>query len=99
MKKNKLISLLGLTATSALVLAACGSGNDGEKASSENKASGSGEEQVLNLIESAELPNMDSAKSTDVVSGTVLNNVNEGLYRQNPENELELGMAAEEPEV
>ncbi|WP_407389504.1 ABC transporter substrate-binding protein [Carnobacterium jeotgali] len=99
MKKNKLISLLGLTATSALVLAACAGGDDGEKASSESNASGSGEEQVLNLIESAELPNMDSAKSTDVVSGTVLNNVNEGLYRQNPENELELGMAAEEPEV
>ena len=98
MKKSKLVSLLGLTATSALVLAACG-GSDGETASTESKTSGSSEEQVLNLIESAELPNMDSAKSTDVVSGTVLNNVNEGLYRQNPENKLELGMAAEEPEV
>ncbi|SDQ50618.1 peptide ABC transporter substrate-binding protein [Carnobacterium viridans] len=98
MKKSKLVSLLGLTATSALVLAACG-GSDGETASTESKTSGSSEEQVLNLIESAELPNMDSAKSTDVVSGTVLNNVNEGLYRQNPENKLELGMAEEEPEV
>ncbi|MEK6189743.1 MAG: ABC transporter substrate-binding protein [Carnobacterium alterfunditum] len=98
MKKNKLLSLLGLTATSALVLAACGSG-DGDTANTESKASGSGEEQVLNIIESAELPNMDSAKTTDTVSGTVLNNVNEGLYRQNPENKLELGMAAEEPEI
>ncbi|WP_407372448.1 ABC transporter substrate-binding protein [Carnobacterium sp.] len=99
MKKSKLVSLLGLTATSALILAACG-GNDGETASSESSTAGtSSEEQVLNLIESAELPNMDSAKSTDVVSGTVLNNVNEGLYRQNPENKLELGMAEEEPEV
>lgn len=101
MKRNKLVSLLGLTATSALVLAACGGGSDGESASSESTSSGSAssEEQVLNLIESAELPNMDSAKTTDTVSGTVLNNVNEGLYRQNPDNELELGMAAEEPEV
>ncbi|MER2173566.1 MAG: peptide ABC transporter substrate-binding protein [Carnobacterium sp.] len=99
MKKSKLVSLLGLTATSALVLAACGGGSDGETANTESTTSGSSEEQVLNLIESAELPNMDSAKSTDVVSGTVLNNVNEGLYRQNPENKLELGMAAEEPEV
>jgi len=99
MKKSKLVSLLGLTATSALVLAACGGGNDGETASTESTNSGSSEEQVLNLIESAELPNMDSAKTTDTVSFTVLNNVNEGLYRQNPDNELELGMAAEEPEV
>lgn len=101
MKRSKLISLLGLTATSALVLAACGGGNDGETASSESNTSGSGsgEEQVLNLIESAELPNMDSAKTTDAVSFTVMNNVNEGLYRQTPENELELAMAEEEPEV
>lgn len=100
MKRNKLFNLLGLTATSALVLAACGSG-DGDTANNESQTSGSGsgEEQVLNLIESAELPNMDSAKTVDTVSGTVLNNVNEGLYRQNPENKLELGMAAEEPKV
>ena len=100
MNRNKLVSLLGLTATSALVLAACGGGSDGDTASTESSTAGSSsEEQVLNIIESAELPNMDSAKSTDVVSGTVLNNVNEGLYRQNPDNELELAMAAEEPEV
>lgn len=100
MNRNKLVSLLGLTATSALVLAACGGGSDGDTASTESSTAGSSsEEQVLNIIESAELPNMDSAKSTDVVSGTVLNNVNEGLYRQNPDNELELAMASEEPEV
>lgn len=61
MKKSKLLSLLGLTATSALVLAACG--GDGDTTDTGSQDSGSSEEQVLNLIESAELPNMDSAKN------------------------------------
>nr|WP_285836230.1 peptide ABC transporter substrate-binding protein [Carnobacterium inhibens] len=84
---------MGLSLASVSLLAACG-GDKEESATT----TGNGE-QVLNLIESAELPTMDSVLATDAVSFNVMNNVNEGLYRQGPDGELVLGMAAEEPEV
>ena len=101
MKRNKMLSLLGITATSALLLAACGGGADSEGASSSSKPADSDldKEQVLNLIESGEIPTMDSVLNTDVVGGNVMNNVFEGLYRQGLEGELVLGMLEEEPEV
>ena len=103
MKRNKMLSLLGITATSALLLAACGGGADSEGASSSSSSKPAGgdldKEQVLNLIESGEIPTMDSVLNTDVVGGNVMNNVFEGLYRQGLEGELVLGMLEEEPEV
>ncbi|MEG0749553.1 MAG: peptide ABC transporter substrate-binding protein [Carnobacterium sp.] len=101
MQKNKFLSLLGITATSALVLAACGgSGNSGgDSASSTASDAGLDKEQVLNLIESGEIPTMDSVLNTDVVGGNVMNNVFEGLYRQGLDGKLVLGMAEAEPET
>lgn len=100
MKNSKLARTLGLTLTSALLLAACGNGGSDSTGESNSEGSeGSNDEQVLHLIETAEIPSMDSTTSTDSVSNNVLNNVNEGLYRQGPENDLQLGMAAEEPTV
>ncbi|MCA9766653.1 MAG: peptide ABC transporter substrate-binding protein [Carnobacterium sp.] len=99
MKRNKMLSLLGITATSALLLAACGGGTDSEDASSKSSDSKMDKEQVLNLIESGEIPTMDSVLNTDVVGGNVMNNVFEGLYRQGLEGELVLGMLEAEPEV
>lgn len=92
MKKSKLAGLLGTVGISAIALAACGGGDSSQPSSGDGK-------QVLNLIESAELPTMDSVLATDSASFNVMNNVNEGLYRQGPDNKLVLGMAAEEPEV
>lgn len=90
-----------LLLASAFTLAACGA--DSAADSADSQASGSGTsaagEQVLNLVESAEIPTMDSSQATDTVAFTVLTNVNEGLYRQTLDGELELGMAAEEPTV
>ncbi|MEG0498242.1 MAG: peptide ABC transporter substrate-binding protein, partial [Carnobacterium sp.] len=101
MKRNKMLSLLGMTATSALLLAACGGGGNNEATSSSSKPADSDidKEQVLNLIESGEIPTMDSVLNTDVVGGNVMNNVFEGLYRQGLEGELVLGMLEEEPKV
>ena len=93
MEKKKYLQLMGLSLASVSLLAACG-GDKEESATT----TGNGE-QVLNLVESAELPTMDSVLATDAVSFNVMNNVNEGLYRQGPDGELVLGMAAEEPEV
>ena len=86
------------------MLAACGSKDDDKTAApkEDDKATGqeeSGEpnaEQVLNLIESAAIPSVDSAIVEDAVGFNVLNNVNEGLYRLNLENVAEPAMAAEE---
>lgn len=100
MGKSKLWSTLGITLTSALVLSACGNSDSAEDATSGDEGSeGAQEEQVLHVVESAEIPTMDSALTTDAVSFNVLNNVNEGLYRQGQDNDLVLGMAAEEPEI
>lgn len=95
---NKKSSLLLLSLSSALVLAACGGGSSEDAGSSTDTGSGSGE-QVLNLVETAEIPTMDSSQATDTVAFTVMTNVNEGLYRQTEDGSLELGMAAEEPTV
>jgi oligopeptide transport system substrate-binding protein len=57
------------------------------------------EEQVLNLIMSAEIPSMDSALTTDAVGFDLLNNVNEGLYRLNQENVAVPAIAEGEPTV
>ncbi len=103
MKKNKLLSLLGIATMASVALTACGGGSTSEGTSSSGSSKGdaakSDGEQVLNLIESAEIPSMDTVLATDSASNNVINNVNEGLYRHGPDGELVLGMAAEEPEV
>lgn len=95
-------SLLYLLLGSTFALAACGGGSDDAGATQSDTSGGTGApsgEQVLNLVESAEIPTMDSTQATDAVAFTVLTNVNEGLYRQTIDGSLELGMAAEEPTV
>lgn len=102
MKKAKLVSLLGIALTSTIVLAACGGGSGSDKASDSASKDSSGKmakKQELNLIESAEIPTMDSVMNTDTVGSIVMNNVFEGLYRQDLDNNPVLGMAAEEPKI
>ncbi|RLQ92975.1 peptide ABC transporter substrate-binding protein [Planomicrobium sp. Y74] len=56
-------------------------------------------EQVLNLVEGAEIPSMDSAIAEDSVAFNILNNVNEGLFRLNEENIAVPALAESEPEI
>lgn len=56
-------------------------------------------EQVLNLVESADIPTMDSAIAEDAVAFNILNNVNEGLFRLNEENVAIPALAEGEPEI
>ena len=91
MKKMKLLSLLGITLLSTTVLVACASNNA--------DSTGGKETKELNLIETAEIPTMDSVLNTDTVGSTVMNNVMEGLYRLNLDNKPELAMASEEPVI
>ena len=88
-RRIKLSSLLSLVLVAALVLTACSFGGGTETKSG----------QVLNLTELQEPPNLDSAKTTDVVSFMILGNTQEGLYRLDKDSKPVLGMAAKEPEV
>ncbi|MFJ5769209.1 peptide ABC transporter substrate-binding protein [Psychrobacillus sp. NPDC093180] len=109
MKNSKFAWLLSLMLVVALFLAACGGDKeegtetttdttDKEKdATTEEVATD--EEQVLNLIMTAEIPTMDSALVTDAVGFDLLNNVNEGLYRLNQDNVAEPAIADGEPTV
>lgn len=91
MEKKSLFKSLAVIGLSGLVLAACGNNND---------TSGSGEsEQALNWTTSAELPTMDTTMVTDTVSFDMMNNVNEGLYRQDAEGNYEAAMLEGEPEI
>ena len=78
------------------ILAACSSG---EKTQGDDKAGGDKEKenapQVLNIIDTAEIPTMDTVMGTDQVAFQVMNEVFEGLYRLGPENEPVPGVAKE----
>lgn len=94
MERKSLFKSLAVIGLSGLVLAACGNSSDN------SGSNGSGEsEQVLNWTTTSELPTMDTTMVTDTVSFDMMNNVNEGLYRQNAEGEYEAGVLDGEPEI
>lgn len=80
-KKMKTQALLVLMAF-VLILSGCNF-NSSEGSSSEGSDGEEGSaSQVLNVSASADIPTLDSTKAHDGIAFTVLNNVNEGLYRQ-----------------
>lgn len=94
MERKSLFKSLAVIGLSGLVLAACGNGSDN------SGSNGSGEsEQVLNWTTTSELPTMDTTMATDTVSFEIMNNVNEGLYRQDQEGGYEAGVVDGEPEI
>ncbi|EGA90282.1 oligopeptide ABC transporter periplasmic protein [Planococcus donghaensis MPA1U2] len=103
MKNSKIFWLLSLVLVLSAFLAACG--GDDEKETGTDKTDGNetaGEpdaEQVLNLMESAEIPTMDISLAEDAVAFNIFNNVNEGLFRLNKENVAEPALADGEPTV
>ncbi len=108
MKNSKLVWLLSLLLVVGLFLAACGgeedakdttTDTDDKDATTEESEVAADEEQVLNLIQTAEIPTMDSALVTDAVGFDLLNNVNEGLYRLNQENVAVPAISDGEPTV
>ncbi|MFJ5768840.1 peptide ABC transporter substrate-binding protein [Psychrobacillus sp. NPDC093180] len=109
MLKNKLYWLLGMILVVGIFLAACGEGDNastssdskGEEQAEGEKATGDklDKDQVLNLVERAEIPSVDSVLADDAVSFNVLNNIGEGLFRLDQENVAVPAMAESEPEV
>lgn len=106
MKNSKFLWLFSLLLVLSIFLAACGDKEEGTTTTTEKEEDPAtteevavDEEQVLNLIMTAEIPTMDSALVTDAVGFDLLNNVNEGLYRLNQENVAVPAIADGEPTV
>lgn len=78
-------------------LAACGGGDNAGK--EDEKGADEAAAQEIRMLESTAIPSMDSVMAQDTVSFTTLNNVNEGLYRLDPNQEVVEGMAEGEPEI
>jgi oligopeptide transport system substrate-binding protein len=85
-------SALTLGMATALLLSGCNFSNSTEKVDEDKKVN-----QTLNVTEPADIPTLDSTKAHDGIAFTVLNNINEGLYRQD-ENNLPIKALATEHE-
>ncbi|MFD2215394.1 peptide ABC transporter substrate-binding protein [Metabacillus endolithicus] len=100
MKKSKLFLLLALSLVLSMFLAACNGGGDttteteGDKDTAEETVA-----QELKVLETSEIPSMDSVMAQDAASFTALANTMEGLYRLDQEQNAVPGMADGEPEV
>lgn len=103
MKNKKWLAFIFLTIF-AVVLSGCNfSSSDKDEGSKDKdtKDKGSKEEevaQVLKVSATAEIPTMDSTQAHDGVAFNVLNNTNEGLYRQDEKNESVLAVAEKHEE-
>lgn len=95
MKKSKFFLLLALTLVLSSFLAACGGGSDEKETGTTDKEA----KQEIKALESAKIPSMDSVMAQDTVSFSTLNNVNEGLYRLDQNQEVVPGMAEGDPEI
>jgi oligopeptide transport system substrate-binding protein len=87
-----------------MFLAACSGGGDKNEGTDKNEGNNNAgseeqlaDEQVLNVLESAEIPSMDSVMSQDVLSFTMLNATNEGLYRLDADQKVIPGVAEAAP--
>ncbi|MCT4781916.1 MULTISPECIES: peptide ABC transporter substrate-binding protein [Exiguobacterium] len=94
-KKKGFALATSVTLISSAFLAACSGGEE----TPNNEGNGSGSEgtpdeaQVLNLLDGSDIPSLNPTLATDAVSFNVLNNVQEGLYRMDENDEPTPGMA------
>jgi oligopeptide transport system substrate-binding protein len=94
MKKKKMLTFIIFMLIAALSLTGCGFGSSKETDTKETgKGNNGAKKQVLNVTATSEIPTIDSTKAHDEVAFTVLNNINEGLYRQDKNNQPILAMA------
>lgn len=89
--KKKVPMLLASTLTVSMILGGCGYSKEDSQAKAKGDTSSA--KQVINLVETAELPTMDTTLTTDGTSSNVMNNTMEGLYRLGKDNKLVPGVA------
>ncbi|KHE68145.1 peptide ABC transporter substrate-binding protein [Halobacillus sp. BBL2006] len=99
MKKTNWL-LLVLALVLSMFLAACSGGGDGSSSDGGNDSGGdSGDqaagdsEQVLNIMDTAEIPTMDPSLATDAVAFQWLGSTMDGLYRLGKDAKAEPGIA------
>lgn len=90
--KKKIPVFVASTLAVSMILGACSYQEDEPKANAKGE-SGSNAKQVINLIETQEIPTMDPALSSDAVSSRAMNNTMEGLYRLGEGDKLVPGVA------
>ncbi|MDF2557089.1 MAG: peptide transporter substrate-binding protein [Bacillales bacterium] len=94
MKTKKLSILLVLVLAISSILMACGEKAEPKK--TPEKKSNLAAKQELNLLDSSEIPSLDSSIATDQVSFLVMTNVMEGLYRLGENDKVMPGLAKSE---
>ncbi|EKF37141.1 peptide ABC transporter substrate-binding protein [Bacillus xiamenensis] len=92
MKKSKFSLLLVFLLVLTIFVSACSG-----KQSSDKGTASKDTKQEATILESQEMPAMDTIQASDTISFTTMNNVFEGLYRFNDKEELVPGMADGEP--
>ncbi|MBM6618954.1 peptide ABC transporter substrate-binding protein [Bacillus suaedaesalsae] len=89
-KKGSILLALSLLLSMFLTACSGGTSNEGKK----NGSDEAGEvKQVIRTIETAEIPTMDTVQGTDAVAFQVMNEVFEGLYRLDTNNQPTPGIA------
>ncbi|MDR0921250.1 MAG: peptide ABC transporter substrate-binding protein [Lactobacillales bacterium] len=95
---KKYLVTLGLVGVAAITLAGCGSSSSKDDDSS--KESGKlAADQIFNTTVTQEMPSADLSVATDTISFTALNQVYEGVYRLDKNNEPQPAGAAEKAKV
>lgn len=100
--KRILLSLLFVSLLT--VIAACGFDESNEQNQNNNNADNGDQEvnadsdestgeNAINLFESSEIPTLDSSHAHDTVNIPTLNNINEGLYRDDENHQPQLALA------
>ncbi|MBC1499769.1 peptide ABC transporter substrate-binding protein [Listeria weihenstephanensis] len=89
MKKGILITMIAVI---GLVIAACGSDTTKDEVKGSAK-------QSIKVTSAGEIATLDSALYSDTFSSDAIGQISEGLYRVNPDNDAELGLAKAEPTV
>lgn len=102
MKKSKYYLIIVLALMTVLI-AACGSNdtseNDNEGSSDSSESSAPSGEQVLNMVETAEIPTGDPSLATDSASFIVFGQTMEGLYVLDENDQPVPAIADGDPEV
>lgn len=84
MKKSKLSLLLASTLATSMFLGACSGSSSSDSSKGKNTDGSAGQlaaKQEINVLETAEIPNLDSVMNQDVLGSEILSQVNAGLYR------------------
>ncbi|WP_071459147.1 peptide ABC transporter substrate-binding protein [Bacillus massilinigeriensis] len=98
MKKSKLSLFLVLTLVFSLVLSACGGGKKESGSGSEGEGESSAKQEIK-ILDSSEIPTMDTSLAEGSTSFTYIANVGEGLYRLNKDHKPVPAMAEGKPKI